>query len=256
MCKTGQPHKWQARVYNRMRDRTGSPCISGKIVCHCNDLAHNYPEVAKEWDWQANGTRTPETVAGSSNSPAAWRCSRCGNRWSSMISNRTWHGRGCPDCANQARRQPRVRHPSIAVGAPVLLAAEWDWESNLWEGWSPDDITLMSTKKVHWRRLSECPLGFEHKWQAAPNSRCGQNAGSPFLSGKAVCACNSLAKQCPDAASFWDHAANGALTPDNVTVQSERLVLWVNATGRCWRQAVREVVKAARRQARNNIGPP
>ena len=252
MCKSGQPHKWEARVYNRIGHRMSSPCISGKIVCLCNDLAHNYPEVAKEWDREANGSRTPETVAGSSNSPAAWKCSRCGNRWSSTISNRTQHRRGCPECAHQARRLPRLRHPSISVGAAHLLA-EWDWESNVWEGWSPDEITLMSTKKVHWRRRTECPHGREHKWQAAPNSRCGQTAGSPFPSGKAVCACNSLAKQCPDAAQYWDHAANGALTPNNVTVQSLRVVSWVEH-GRRWQQAVREVVKIARRRTRNSTG--
>ena len=61
MCKSGQPHRWEARVYNRSGDRTSSPRISGKIVFLCNDLAHNYPELAKEWDWEANGSRTPQT---------------------------------------------------------------------------------------------------------------------------------------------------------------------------------------------------
>ena len=42
------------------------PCDAGRAVCPCNDLAHNHPEVAEEWDWEANGKRAPKTVAAGS----------------------------------------------------------------------------------------------------------------------------------------------------------------------------------------------
>ena len=74
-----EPHRWQAQVSSR----TGGSCCpynSGKAVCPCNDLAHNHPEVAAEWDWEANGARTPETVTAGSASKAVWRCGLCGHR--------------------------------------------------------------------------------------------------------------------------------------------------------------------------------
>ena len=249
MCKTGQPHRWQATVSNRSNGRS-CPYNTGKAVCPCNDLAHNYPEVAAEWDWEANVERTPETVSASSNIKAAWRCGLCGHRWSATVSLRT-KGTGCPQCAREARRI-QTRQPSISIGAPHLLA-EWDREANKKCGWQPDQITLGSGKKVHWVVHDECKLGLVHRWQASPNDRITLSSGSPFPSGKAVCACNSLAVQCPEAADLWDSQNNGDLTPGGVAVQSVKVVAWKGPDGSQWQQKVREVVMIVRRhQAKAN----
>ena len=245
MCKAGQPHRWQATVYNRTRG-SGCPYEAGRTVCPCNDLAHNHPDVAAEWDWEANGERTPATVAASCNSKVAWKCRRCGYAWSAQISPRTHAGAGCPECGRKASRH-HTKQPSISTGASHLLA-EWDYDANGLQGWHPDRITLGSHKKVHWRRLDECKLGLVHKWQAMPNHRVGMNAGSPFPYGMAVCACNSLAVQCPDAAALWDHQANGGVTPDNVTAQSSHVMYWKGPDGNQWQQMVVQVVDMARRR--------
>ena len=239
-CKTGQPHKWQATVSSRSQGK-GCPHETGRAVCPCNDLAHNHPEVAAEWDWEANEERTPETLTASSNRKAAWRCSLCGHKWSATVGTRTHGGAGCPQCARVASSM-QTAQPSISSGASHLLA-DWDYEANRLQGWHPDRITLGSHKTVHWRRLDECKLGLVHRWQALPNRRVGMNAGSPFPSGMAVCACNSLAVHCPEAADLWDHQANEGLTPDNVTVQSEKVVCWRASDGRQWQQHVHEVVQ-------------
>ena len=221
LCKAGQPHRWQATVSSRTRG-TSCPYKTGKAVCPCNDLAHNHQEVAAEWDWEANGDRTPETVAANSNSKAAWRCRLCGHRWSAIISNRTLLGHGCPPCGREASRI-QARQPSIRRGASHLLA-EWDWEANEKCGWHPDHITLGSVKTVHWVQRDECKLGLVHRWGASPLHRISLNSGSPFPSGKAVCACNSLAVQCPEAADLWNSHINGGLTYGDVAVQSHQVV--------------------------------
>ena len=246
MCNTGQPHRWQARVSHRT-DGTRCPYDSGKAVCPCNDLAHKQPEVAAEWDWDANGERIPETVTASSHIRAAWRCSLCGHRWSARVNNRT-QGTGCPECACKARRIPQTRQPSISNGAPHLLA-EWDWEANGRRGWHPDQVTLGSVKQVHWVQWEVCKLGLVHRWQAPQNSRTGKNADSPFPSGMAVCACNSLAVQCPEAAAnLWDCTLKGGLTPSDVAVQSNKVMAWKGPDGRQWQQKVQPVVINVRRQ--------
>ena len=244
MCKTGRPHRWQAAVNNRTRGAR-CPYETGRAVCPCNDLAHNHPEVAAEWDWEANGERTPETVAAGSSIKAAWRCGLCGHRWSATVSLRT-HGTGCPQCAREARRS-KTRQPSISVGATYLLA-EWDWGANEGCGWHPDQVTLGSHKQVHWVVQDECKLGLVHRWQAAPDKRSKMKTGSPFPSGHAVCACNSLAVQCPNAADLWDHGVDGGLTPSDVAVQSNEVVAWKGPDGRQWQQSVQQVVNTFKRQ--------
>ena len=215
-CKTGQPHRWQATVDSRS-DNSSCPNNRSKAVCPCNDLSHNHPEVAAEWDWDVNKKRTPETVAAFSGYEAAWRCALCGHRWSTSVSNRT-QGSRCPECAREAGRS-KTRQPSISSGAPHLLA-EWDWEANDRCGWHPDQVTLGSQKKVHWAVQDECKLGLVHRWQAPPQRRIQLGRGSPFPSGMAVCACNSLAVQCPAAADLWDLSSNRHFTPSAVAVQS------------------------------------
>ena len=239
-CKTRQLHKWQATVYNRTRG-SGCPYNTGRAVCPCNDLAHNHPVVALEWDWEANGARTPETVTASSTFKAAWRCSLCGHSWSAQVCNRTKpQGAGCPQCGREARRN-QARQPTVSDGASDLLA-EWDWEANETHGWHPDLVTLGSQKKVHWVLREECKLGLVHRWQASPHSRTQLNSGSPFPSGMAVCACNSLGVQSPEAADLWDFPSNGGLTPYNVAVQSNKVMAWMGPDGSQWQQRVFEVV--------------
>ena len=245
LCRTGQPHKWEAVIYSRTNGNS-CPYDSGRAVCPCNDLARNCPEVAAEWDWEANGDRSPETVTASSVSKAAWRCGLCGHRWSSFVNNRTHNRNGCPWCAREASRI-QTRQPSIRDGAPDLLA-EWDWEANARRGWHPDKVTLGSDKKVHWVVQDECKLGLVHTWQASPHCRTGNDVGSPYPSGKAVCACNSLAVQCPGAADLWDSHMNGDLTPGDVTVQSKKVRAWKGPYGSQWRQKISEVVNTVRRQ--------
>ena len=245
MCKTGQPHRWQATVSNRTRG-SGCPYETGRAVCHCNDLAHNHAEVAAEWDWEANGERTPEAVAANSNTRAAWRCALCGHKWISIVASRTLRGTGCPQCAREARRI-RTRQPSISSGAPHLLA-EWDWEANETHGWHPDQITLGSHKRAHWVVQDECKLGLVHRWQAKVNHRVGMKSGSPFSTGHALCACNSLAVQCPEAADMWDSDMNGDMTPNGITVQSDKVVVWKGPDGSQWHQRAKEIVNNVRRQ--------
>lgn len=245
MCRSGRPHRWPAFVYNRTRDQ-GCPYSLGRRVCPCNSLAHNFPEVAAEWDREANGLRSPELIVANSHEGTGWRCKTCDNRWRTMVSTRTGLGRGCPQCADRSRRI-KERHPSIAVGAAYLLT-DWDYEANNNHSWYPDNVTLGSQKQVHWVCKGECKLGLEHKWQQTPHARVRRQEGSPFPSGKAVCACNSLAVQCPDAAALWDYQANGGTTPDNVAVQSAKSVCWAQPDGRRWTQRVFEVVGHIRRQ--------
>ena len=110
----------------------------------------------------------------------------------------------------------------------------------------------MSHKKVHWAVQDECKLGLVHRWQASPNSRVKQSLGAPFPFGQAVCVCNSLAVQCPEAAGLWDQAC-GSLIPDNITVGSEQVMFWRAPDIKQWQQVVQQVVKLVKRRRRSTL---
>ena len=162
------------------------------------------------------------------------------------MCSRTSKGRGCPQCGREASHI-QTRQPSISVGAQHLLA-EWDWEANGTHGLHPDQVTLGSKKKVHWVVQDECKLGLVHRWQATPNDRIAKiMTCSLFPSGKSVCACNSLAVQCPEAANFWDLPSSGGLTPSDVAVLPHKVVTWKGPDLRLWEQSAQDLVNIFRR---------
>ena len=63
-----QPHRWQATVSTCCMC---SSCLydAGRVVCPCNDLAHNQPELAS--DKEVTGDKGPEAVSASSGTKAA-----------------------------------------------------------------------------------------------------------------------------------------------------------------------------------------
>ena len=87
------------------------------------------------------------------------------------------------------------------------------------------------------------------QWRTSPDDRTKYNTGSPFPSGKAVCPCNSLAVQCPEAADLWVYGVDGELTRSGVAVQSHIVVAWKGPDGRQWQQIVQQIVKNMRRRS-------
>ena len=66
-------------------------------------LAFLHPKLAKEY----LGDKDPRKVFPSSNARAKWKCSKCGNIWESVISNRTQNRCGCPNCASSGHDQTK-----------------------------------------------------------------------------------------------------------------------------------------------------
>ena len=80
-----------------------------------------------------------------------------------------------------------------------------------------------SHRKVWWS-CDQCPDGLPHVWEAAVADRT-YGSGCPFCSGRAVCQHNTLARNAPRVASFWD-AKKNMLSPDQVTVSSNMKGHW------------------------------
>lgn len=86
---------WQAQI----RSRTiGSNCPydAGRFpIPRKTDLATINPQLAEEWDYEQNGSLTPEHVTTHSNKKVWWKCKKCGKTWQAIIRNRS-QGSGCP----------------------------------------------------------------------------------------------------------------------------------------------------------------
>ncbi len=222
-CAKG--HLYKASVTSRTNEHTGCPYCSGRLpIPGENDLATLYPALAAEWDAEKNGAMKPRDVLPGSHRYAWWLCSR-GHSWRAAVKSRV-AGTGCPVCA---RRELSPGENDLATAEPAL-AAEWDTEKN--GTLTPRDVFPSSARKVWWR----CSLG--HEWPARISSRT-RGAGCPYCSGKAVLpGFNDLASAKPELAAQWHPTMNAPLTPEQVTVYSNRKVWWLCPLGHEYRVAI------------------
>ena len=198
-----------------------------------NSLERMYPDIAAEWDYEANGNLTPAQVTPGSGRKVWWQCKQKGHRWEAAVYNRV-AGNHCPYC-NHKRAIPGEN--DLATLYPSL-AAEWDYAVN--GNLTPDKVTVGSKRKVAW----VCTKG--HRWDqiikcrviSANTSKRG--ALCPYCCGERVTpGVNDLATLRPDLAAEWDYEANGDLTPDKVSRMSSYKIWWVcKKAGHRWQAPV------------------
>ena len=73
-----------------------------KLIKGENDLLTLNPTLAKEWNFEKNGTLTPDQVTAKSHKKVWWKCGK-GHEWEAIVVNRT-RGLGCPFCAGRRRK--------------------------------------------------------------------------------------------------------------------------------------------------------
>ena len=107
---------------------------------------------------------------------------------------------------------------SFASVHPELLQ-DWDYEEN--GRLSPQNITAASDVLVHWK----CHI-CGYTWTTSASDR-HQGSGCAYCAGKALfVGKNDLLSQRPDLVQEWDYEKNGNITPESVTVSSDRTVSW------------------------------
>lgn len=156
-CSNG--HEWQAAPLKRVNDRRGCPyCANQRVLKGYNDLASQFPEVAKQWS--PNNRVLPDEVIARSNKKYLW-IGECGHEWEAPIPNLR-KGCGCPYCANQ---KVLTGFNDLQTLKPELVK-EWDYEKN--DPVLPTEVMAGSTKQ-RWWKCSKC--GFS--WKSTPGSRKG-----------------------------------------------------------------------------------
>lgn len=216
-CEKG--HEWQARVTDRVKGNRCGIC-AWKDLPKYRVLLSTMPELAKEWHPLKNGTLTPSKILANSRKRVWWQCEK-GHEWQTDPMSRV-RRRGCPYCALK-RARPGVN--DLATVMPELVK-EWHPIKN--GVLQPTEVTPGSGKKAWW----QCEKG--HEWQAQIVSRV-RGSQCPICAGRKVLpGYNDLLSHDPELAAEWHPTKNDELTPEQVTVHSNKKVWWQCEKGHAW----------------------
>lgn len=161
---------------NLDRDESSIREISAGAMKKTSLASTASPEILAEWNWEKNGSLTPEMVSAHSHYKVWWRCSKCGREYQQYVN--TKKRTGCEHCnkteANIVRANKAIaRGQAKSVADFPLLLKEWDWEEN--GELDPKTVTYGSMRKVSWI-CSTCG----NKFQMAVKNRTGQGQGCPL----------------------------------------------------------------------------
>ncbi len=213
-CDKNNDHVWDAPVKAVVKGG-GCAFCRGFRASASNSLQEQYPAIAAEWHHTKNGSLTPSDVVAGSGKKYWWRCSKYPeHEWQAVLANRI-KGSGCAVC--------RGFHASTTNSLATLhpeIAKQWHPTKN--ELVTPEQVVSGSSKKFWWK----CPLGEDHVWEASVVNRTRKTHGCPICSGKKTAVSNSLAALFPAVAAQWHPTKNGALTPFEVTANSNKIVWW------------------------------
>lgn len=114
------------------------------------------------------------------------------------------------------------------------LMKEWDYEKNIELGLDPEKLTQGSGRKVWWK----CRDNNDHIWMAVVNNRIRHNSGCPYCAGRLASKENCLFIINPILSSEWNFTKNEILTPNDVTVGSNKKVWWRCGSGHEWKSNI------------------
>lgn len=96
-------HEWQTSIDHRTRRNSGCPlCAHQVLIKGVNDLETQFPEVAKEWNYEKNILK-PSEVSGGTNKKYWWKCQVCGYEWECVVASRTKRNSKCPICRKKKK---------------------------------------------------------------------------------------------------------------------------------------------------------
>ena len=223
--KCDKAHSWNASLRNRANGNACPYCSGHLVLQGFNDLATINPDVVYQWDYEKNGTVTPENVTVSSGKIAWWSCS-LGHSWQASIAHRSRNKNN--DCLYCLGRKVLKGFNDLTTTHPHI-AKEWDYEKN--DNQLPENFYSGSTAKAWWR----CSKG--HSWHAQVRTR--KKYGCPYCAGNIVePGVNDLLTLYPNVASWWDSHRNGDLLPQNVTAHSGKKVWWLCDYGHSWQATI------------------
>ena len=182
------------------------------------------PKLMAEWNYEKNVEFNPSKVTLGSGKKVWWKCEN-GHEWEAATSSRN-KGSGCPYCSGYFA----IKGENDLQTVNPTLAKEWNYEKN--NDLTPADVLPNSNKKVWWK----CSFG--HEWESSIDNR-NKGSGCPYCAGKKVLVgYNDLQTINPRVADEWNFEKNVALTPKDVTPNSNKNVWWICSKGHEWKTSI------------------
>ncbi|MGG3802335.1 zinc-ribbon domain-containing protein [Metabacillus fastidiosus] len=179
-------------------------------------------DLIKEWHWEKNIDLNPNSLNVKAKTKLWWKCEK-EHEWEARLDHRKRRS-GCPYCSGQVL----ATENSLAITHPQV-ASEWHPIKNTL---SPFKVSRATTRVFWWF----CEDG--HEWRASVANRTRRGDRCPYCSGKIATKETCLQNQRPDIAREWNYKKNGSLTPNDVTLMSNKLVWWSCEKGHEWEDKV------------------
>ncbi len=213
----------KVRSFERFGSLSCPVCLNRTLIGGVNDLESQFPELSRQWDFEKNGSLTPDKVTFGSDQLVWWKCNLA-HSWSAKVGKRAQDGYGCPACSG---RQIVPGFNDFATLRPDA-ALEWDFEKN---DFAPSEVTLWSSRTAHWKCI---PHG--HEWSAKVSKRSAGH-GCHICKNRTVHkGFNDLETRFPLLALEFDIEKNG-ITPDQVMANdSTNRFWWRCSEGHLWQQ--------------------
>ena len=238
-------HEWKTRINHRTKDGNNCPICSrkenyNKMLEEKGSLALNHPELLDEWNYNKNDT-DPNMILDGSNLSVWWTCKKCGHEWKARISQRAKKNTGCPKCGQEQGKKTLLNElifekGSLAETNPEL-AKEWNFKKN--KNITPYMVMERSPKKVWWI-CNKC--GYEWQMNLYNRSKGGHcpkclRIEKSIAKATPIIGVNDLLSQKPDLCREW-HPTKNEITPENITVSSNKKVWWLGKCGHEWQATV------------------
>ena len=150
------PLTWTAKP----GQRTLSVDVAGTMLT-------DYPEIARDWDYEKN-TRAIGAITAGSDYEAAWVCHACGHTWNAEVGQRTKRRTRCERCTTA-----RTTAAQSVAGVRPDLVPEWDDRANAPK--TPLTIKATYAKTVVWT----CPDPRHKPYRMSPRARVKVPLGMP-----------------------------------------------------------------------------
>ena len=224
-------HEWQTSPSHRTARNHGCPvCANNRVIPGYNDLLTQFPEIAKEWNYEKN-TAKPSEISGGTNKKYWWKCQKCGYEWESVVASRTKRNTPCPACSNRALF---IGHNDIKTRYPEVIKY-WDYEKN---DKGPENYLSGSKDKVWWK----CEKG--HSYQHSIYMKIVKNIGCPVCKNNLIIpGINDFAHLEPELLKEWDYNKN-EIKPTEISSRNDKKVWWICFNGHSWLASIGQRVRS------------
>jgi len=193
-----------------------------------NSVAALRPDLVNRWDYEKNGSITPEMVTLGTGQRFYWKCKICNRSYLALPST---IAAGSVCAKHHISLKKGIN--DLATKHPELLKC-WDYEKN---DVDPSEIYGGGERVACWI----CENG--HSYSKALGKRIA-GEGCPICAGKKVLeGFNDLATVAPEVAKTWNYAKNEDVLPTQITAYSNKKVWWICECGHEWKTKVGDRTK-------------